>query len=67
MRHATTTFLLLSLLALAGCDSVVADTANCSDFATQDEAQRFFVREGGPENDPHRLDADNDGIACENL
>lgn len=40
---------------------------DCSDFATHDEAQRFFIAAGGPENDPHRLDADHDGIACESL
>ena len=40
---------------------------NCDDFATQREAQRFFEDEGGPARDPHGLDADNDGIACESL
>ena len=40
---------------------------NCDDFATQAEAQAFFLSEGGPANDPHGLDADNDGIACESL
>ena len=40
---------------------------DCSDFATQREAQRFFEEEGGPARDPHGLDADNDGIACESL
>ena len=29
------------------------------------EAQRFFLENGGPASDPHRLDLDNDGIACE--
>lgn len=40
---------------------------NCSDFGTQPEAQAFFIAEGGPEEDPHGLDADGDGIACEAL
>lgn len=40
---------------------------NCKDFRTQKEAQRFFIAEGGPQSDRHRLDADNDGIACEDL
>ncbi|MEA2020534.1 MAG: excalibur calcium-binding domain-containing protein [Patescibacteria group bacterium] len=44
-----------------------ADDYNCSDFETQQEAQRFFERLGGTENDVHRLDGDNDGIACEAL
>jgi micrococcal nuclease len=40
---------------------------DCSDFATQAEAQAFFIAAGGPEKDPHRLDGDNDGVACETL
>ena len=43
------------------------DDRNCSDFDTWEEAQDFFLSEGGPENDPHRLDRNNDGIACESL
>jgi hypothetical protein len=44
----------------------VADR-NCTDFATQAEAQTFFLSQGGPARDPHSLDTDYDGIACENL
>ena len=40
---------------------------NCSDFDTWAEAQAFFEAEGGPQSDPHRLDHDGDGIACESL
>ncbi|MDQ3930146.1 MAG: thermonuclease family protein, partial [Chloroflexota bacterium] len=40
---------------------------DCPDFATQEEAQRFFLAAGGPDRDPHRLDGDHDGIACETL
>lgn len=40
---------------------------DCGSFATQQEAQNYFVAQGGPLNDPHRLDGDNDGIACESL
>ena len=40
---------------------------DCADFSTQNEAQRFFEQEGGPQDDPHGLDADSDGIACESL
>ena len=40
---------------------------DCGHFATQAEAQAFFVAAGGPKRDPHRLDGDNDGIACESL
>jgi len=38
---------------------------NCADFATQAEAQSFYER-FLPE-DPHQLDIDRDGIACEKL
>jgi hypothetical protein len=40
---------------------------NCGDFKTQAEAQAFFEAAGGPESDPHRLDADGNGFACESL
>lgn len=38
---------------------------NCGDFATHAEAQAFFDSQGP--GDPHGLDADDDGIACESL
>lgn len=44
-----------------------ADEYNCSDFETQPEAQLFFDRLGGTENDINRLDGDKDGEACEAL
>ena len=40
---------------------------DCHHFKTWKEAQDFFVANGGPERDPHYLDADRDGIACERL
>ena len=36
---------------------------NCSDFGTREEAQAYF--DGNGDNDRDRLDADNDGEACE--
>ncbi|MGX9856197.1 YHYH domain-containing protein [Limimaricola variabilis] len=38
---------------------------NCSDFSTHREAQQFYEA-AGP-GDPHGLDRDRDGIACESL
>lgn len=38
---------------------------DCSDFGSWSEAQAFYESSG--RGDPHRLDADNDGIACEAL
>ncbi len=40
---------------------------DCADFATQAEAQAFYLAAGGPARDRHRLDGDHDGIACESL
>ncbi len=40
---------------------------DCSDFDTQEEAQEFFENEGGPYDDFHGLDRDEDGEACESL
>jgi micrococcal nuclease len=40
---------------------------DCGDFSTHAEAQAFFETAGGPTRDPHRLDGDGDGVACENL
>ena len=37
---------------------------DCSDFKTQAEAQEFFDQFEG---DPHRLDANGDGVPCEGL
>lgn len=38
---------------------------DCSDFPTQKAAQKYFHKHGGPRHDPSRLDADHDGVACE--
>lgn len=38
---------------------------DCANFKTQRAAQFFFLRHGGPRQDPDRLDGDNDGVACE--
>lgn len=41
---------------------------DCGDFDTHAHAQSFFVGTGGTTlNDPHRLDRDHDGTACETL
>jgi hypothetical protein len=47
---------------------VAAQDRDCSDFSSQREARLFFLRNGGPGSDPHRLDTaygQGDGIACE--
>lgn len=47
--------------------SYSGEDKDCSDFATHVQAQTFFISQGGPSSDPHRLDADRDGLACESL
>jgi hypothetical protein len=66
----------LGLVAAVGAAlplTVIHETAafrdrDCADFSTQRRAQRWFNRHGGSAtHDPWNLDADNDGIACQNL
>ena len=52
------------LIALAA-PALAQSDMNCSDFSSWQEAQDFYER-AGP-GDPHGLDRDNDGIACEGL
>lgn len=51
-------------LGMAGTAQAEADR-DCGDFMSQPEAQAFYTAQGGPATDPHRLDRDNDGEACE--
>jgi hypothetical protein len=44
--------------------ALAQDEFNCDDFATQEEAQAVYDQDP---SDPHGLDADDDGIACEEL
>lgn len=43
----------------------VSGDRDCGDFASPAQAQRFFLQAGGPTRDPHGLDRDGDGNACE--
>src|SRR3989344_4094398 len=40
---------------------------DCADFSTWQEAQDFYIAAGGPDADPHKLDSNADGIACNAL
>ncbi len=51
--------------ALPLANPVKGSDRNCGDFESWREAQAFFEA-AGP-GDPHRLDRDGDGIACESL
>jgi hypothetical protein len=56
-----------TLLAIALVLPATAPAADkdCANFASQRAAQIFFLKHGGPRYDPHRLDGDNDNVACE--
>jgi hypothetical protein len=79
LRRAFTAAFLLGLLLLLGGAARAQTTTptatpapegedrDCSDFETQEEAQKFYEDQGGPSSDPHMLDPDHDGRACEGL
>lgn len=50
---------------LAAVPANAAADRDCGDFASQKAAQIFFLKAGGPRNDPHGLDYEGDGVACE--
>lgn len=60
-----------ALIAIVGAGvragPVQAGDKDCADFKTWRQAQKFYKKKGGPRKDPHRLDADRDGVACEDL
>jgi hypothetical protein len=51
---------------LGSAATATAADKNCSSFDNQKQAQKFF-KKNDPKQDPHYLDADGDGIACETL
>src|SRR5918992_1278476 len=70
MPRITATLALVCGLMLVTAAPAAAQDRDCDDFDNQREAQIFFLRHGGPESDPHRLDdayGQGNGIACESL
>ncbi len=68
MHHQLVRALALAIVALGLGFSAPAPASavidrDCGDFASQAAAQNFFLNAGG--GDPHRLDDDGDGVACE--
>lgn len=57
--------LVLAALALWSPTRATARDRDCADFRSQRAAQIFYIKHGGPRYDPHRLDGDDDGVACE--
>jgi Excalibur calcium-binding domain len=54
-----------ALLALSPTVASARRDKDCANFSSQRAAQIYFLKHGGPRYDPDRLDADHDGIACE--
>jgi endonuclease YncB( thermonuclease family) len=57
--------LITGLLTMLGTAPAHAYDRDCADFPSQRAAQVFFLNHGGPRSDPHLLDAEGDGLACE--
>jgi hypothetical protein len=65
LRFAAPVFAIaLFTLGIAAQPAAAFRDRDCADFATQAKAQHFFEKHH-PNRDPHRLDADHDGLACE--
>ncbi len=67
LGFAAASFALAAAFAAPALPAGAQNIYNCSDFTWQEEAQNVYVQSGGPWNDPHWLDDDKDGIACEAL
>jgi hypothetical protein len=50
--------------AATAAPSAGATDRDCSDFDNQRQGQNYFIDRGGPSQDPDRLNADGDGVAC---
>ncbi|MDP9353906.1 MAG: thermonuclease family protein [Chloroflexota bacterium] len=64
MRRLAALLLLAVLLPLGAITPVAAQDVDCSDFATQGDAQAVLTSDP---SDPNGLDRDSDGVACESL
>lgn len=60
-----TAALIASFLMAMSISAYAQGDMNCSDFRSWREAQDFYESQGP--GDPHGLDRDGDGVACETL
>lgn len=67
MRKALSVLFALVLVLSFTSPALAFEDKNCSDFKTWEEAQRFYEENGGPAEDPHGLDRNGNGLACETL
>lgn len=63
----TKTIPLVSISPIKKETTTVLGDKDCGDFSTHIQAQEFFIAQGGPARDPHKLDGNHDGQACETL
>lgn len=56
---------LVGISVVAGSPASALPDRDCGDFSSQAAAQGFYLDQGGPRTDPHGLDSDDDGVACE--
>jgi hypothetical protein len=64
MNRLVTALIVGALFLVAASPASAFRDLDCSDFPTQKKAQKFFKKHN-PRQDPHGLDGDGDGIACE--
>ena len=64
LRNTAAAGVLFAAVLSIGTGSASAADLNCSNFATQEEAQTVY---NADPSDPNGLDRDKDGIACETL
>jgi hypothetical protein len=67
IRRSLVVLATVGALAVTASPAAAAGDKDCADFSTWRQAQNFYKKHGGPRYDPHRLDADRDGVACEDL
>lgn len=66
-RHFTIAVLAAAATLLTAQPATAFVDRDCSDFPSWRAAQHYYHAHGGPRRDPSHLDADHDGIACEDL
>jgi hypothetical protein len=64
MRHLSIVTAALAVLLVLAAPAFAQADLDCDDFDTQPEAQAELERDP---SDPHSLDGDDDGVACESL
>jgi hypothetical protein len=64
LRHCAAATVVFAGLTVPLAGSAMAADQDCSDFATQAQAQAVY---NADPSDPNHLDADHDGVACETL